>query len=160
MITRGYKKHLILNLRRLPLLEKTKEEVTLAKIVDPILELAGFETINLQSVEEELDAQTGDSCHPIEIDRCLKNNGKPMAFVQCKQIGSRHRLRNDHEKTFKAAKIGQIRWVVFTDGEYWDFHKLGKLNYKLNDSISLRYDQVGYQKVVNILRNLRKETYE
>lgn len=147
--------YLLDNLKKLPL-RNIKEEVTLSKIIDPILELAGFETIDLQSVEEELDAQTGDSAHPIEIDRCLKNSGKPIAFVQCKQTGSKCRLKNDHGKTFKAAKLGQTPWVIFTDGEYWEFYKHGRLEYELNKSIDLLYDQAKYQEVVDILQNIKK----
>lgn len=158
MITTFLSNQLLSNLQILPL-QGIKEEVTLSKIIDPIIELAGFETINIQSVEEEFNAQTGDSMHLIEIDRCLKNNGGLVAFIQCKQVGSKHRLKDDRKKTFEAAELKNIPWVIFTDGEYWEFYNLASVEYKSNKSIDLRYDQSKYQEVVNILQNIQKETH-
>lgn len=158
MITLSFQNQLLNNLEFLPL-QNTKEEVTLSKIIYPIIELSGFELINIQSVEEEFDAQTGDSIHLIEIDICLKQNGVPIAFIQCKQAGSRYRFKGDYTKTFKAAKFKQIPWVIFTDGEVWEFYKLGSLDYENNQSINLRYDQSRYQEIVNILQNINKVTY-
>lgn len=158
MLTNSFKTHLLNNLRTLPL-RNNKEEVTLSKVIDPIIELAGFKTIDIESVEEEFDSQTGDSIYPIEIDRCLKDNGDPMVFIQCKQLGSKHLLKNDHNKTFKAARLKHIPWVVFTDGEIWEFYKLGDLDYENNKIITLRYDQSRYQEIVNMLQNVKKEIY-
>lgn len=158
MYINSLKSHLLNNLRTLPL-RNNKEEVTLSKVIDPVIELAGFNTIDIESVEEEFDSQTGDSIYPIEIDRCLKDNGDPVVFIQCKQLGSKHRLKNDHKKTFKAAKLGHIPWVIFTDGEVWEFYKLGNLDYENNQSINIRYDQSRCQEIVNILQNIKKVTY-
>lgn len=154
----SFKNQLLNNLQVLPF-RNTKEEVTISKIIDPIIELAGFPTIDIESVEEEFDSQTGDSMYPVEIDRCLKNNGHLVAFIQCKQIGSSHRLNSDHKKTFKAAKLRFIPWVIFTDGEIWEFHKLGSLDFEKKHSINLRYDQSKYLEVVDILQNIKKITY-
>lgn len=158
MKTTSFQNQLLSNLQILPL-QNIKEEVTLSKIIDPIIELAGFETKNIDSVEEEFDSRTGDSIYPIEIDRCLKDNGDPVVFIQCKQLGSKHRLKNDHNKTFKAAKLKHIPWVVFTDGEVWEFYKLGDLDYENNKTITLRYDQSQFQEIVNALQNIKKEIY-
>lgn len=152
------KSYLVNNLRILPL-KRNKEEVTLSKVIDPIIELGGFRTIDPKIVEEEFDALTGDSIYPIEIDRCLKNNGEPLVFIQCKQLGSKHRFKDDYNKTFKAAKLRCIPWVIFTDGEIWEFYKLGSLDFEKNQSINLRYDQSQYLEVVDILQNIKKVTY-
>lgn len=153
-----FQNHLLSNLQILSL-RNIKEEVTLSKIIDPIIELAGFETLNIDSVEEEFNAFTGSSIFPIEIDRCLKNNGVPLVFIQCKQLGSKHRIKDDCKKTFEAARLINIPWVIFTDGEYWEVYNLASLEYKSNKSINLRYDQSKYQEIVNILQNIQKETH-
>lgn len=156
---KNYITYLLLNLHTLPL-KNIKEEVTKVKIIYPMLQLSGFNIMDLLNVEEEFDTLTGDSSHPIEMDICLKNNGVPIAFLQCKQTGLKSRLRNDHLKTFKAASLNQIPYVIFTDGEYWEFYKYDGLKYSSTRQLNLRFDQTKYKEVVDILGYIRKEKYE
>ncbi len=157
MLTISFQNQLLQNLQLLPK-QKNKEEVTLAKIIDPIIELSGFDSMNIMSVEEEYDASIG-GLHPIEIDKCLKKDGKPIAFMQSKQIGSSYRFKSDYERTFKAALLQQIPWVIFTDGESWEFHKLNGIQYERITAITLRYDQSQYLVIVTILKNIKGDTW-
>lgn len=154
----SHKSFLLKNLQILPF-KTNKEEVTRRKIIDPIVELAGFRDIDIESVEEEFDAQTNNSIYPIEIDLCLKKDGRLLVFIQCKQLGSKHRIKDDYKKTFEAGQLKRIPWVIFTDGEYWEFYELVGLEYKGYKQINLRYDQSKYQEIVTILQNIRQTIY-
>lgn len=101
-------------------LQGLKETPTLAKLVDPLLRKAGFDTENMESVHEEYEVQTEKSA--VEIDRCLKKSGKPIIFLQAKPVGRRDLFRVDYDKTFRAASSASIIFCVFTDGIYWEFY--------------------------------------
>jgi len=107
-----------------------KETSTYTKAVAPFLMELGFTDSNLDSIEEDyeviIDAQR------VWIDRCLKREGIPIAFLQIKRLGYSSSLDGDFGKTIQAAKKAAIPMVIFTSGDVWEIYKVGKLVCKQN----------------------------
>lgn len=103
-------------------LQGLKEEPTKRKLIDPILKKAGLDHLEISSVEEEYEAQAATG--KIEIDRCLKFQGKPYIFLQAKPIGQTNLFKKDYTKTYEAALNEKVPLVVFTDGNRWEFYKV------------------------------------
>lgn len=134
-----------------------KETPTLAKIIDPLTRMAGFDTEDMDSVQEAYDVRA--SKFSVEIDRCLKKDGKPIMFLQAKPIGRNYLFKVDYEKTFKAAQKAGIDICIFTDGMVWEFYSFNK---SLDIETPRRFKEInilnnssGYEELIQILKDLR-----
>lgn len=137
-------------------LQGLKEAPTLAKFVDPILREAGFNTEDIESVDEEYEVKIEVTA--VEIDRCLKRAGKPAIFLQAKPIGRRDLFKVDYDKTFKAASCANVSYCVFTDGISWEFYIikqfLGSKTPQLLKKVEILYDLSKHDEIVQTFKNL------
>lgn len=143
-------------------LEALKEAPTLAKLIDPLLRKAGFDTEDINSVHEEYEIQTEKAA--IEIDRCLKKSGKPVILLQAKPIGRRDLFKVDYDKTFSAALQSSISFCVFTDGICWEFYTLDhqvlqSRNPELVKRVEILYEPLKVEEIVCTLKQI-VEKYE
>lgn len=144
-------------------LQGLKEAPTLAKFVDPVLREAGLNTEDIESVHEEYEVRTETAA--IEIDRCLKESGKPIIFLQAKPIGRRDLFKVDYDKTFRAALCVDVSFCVFTDGISWEFYIIEQSTAskvpQLLKRVEILYDPLKRVEIVQILKNLIKgDRYE
>jgi len=135
-----------------------KEAPTLAKLIDPVLREAGFNTEDIESVQEEYEIKT--ELAAVEIDRCLKKAGKPVIFLQAKPVGRKDLFKVDYKKTFSAAKVAEVTFCIFTDGIYWEFYAINQSleasNPQFLKRIEILYDLSRQDEVALTLRNLRE----
>lgn len=139
-------------------LQRLKEAPTLAKLVDPILREAGFNTEDMESVQEEYEVRIEASA--VEIDRCLKESGKPLIFLQAKPIGRRDLFKVDYYKTFRAAFCANVLFCIFTDGISWEFYTLDPASEvqssQLLKKVEILYDPLKRVEIVQIFKDLIK----
>jgi len=98
-----------------------REAPTITKLIVPLLREAGINNDDINSTEEEFNVQT--SFGAVAIDICIKIKGRPWIFLQAKPIGKAYLFRVDYKKTFEAAFKQRIPYVIFTDGNSWEFYK-------------------------------------
>lgn len=139
-------------------LQGLKEASTLAKFIDPVLCEAGLDTEDIESVQEEYEVRTESSA--VEIDRCLKESGKPVIFLQAKPIGRRDLFKVDYDKTFRAALCADVSFCVFTDGISWEFYIIEQSTEskvpQLLEKVEILYDPLKRVEIVQIFKNLIK----
>lgn len=133
-----------------------REAPTLAKFIDPVLREAGFNTEDIESVHEEYEVRTETSV--VEIDRCLKESGKPVILLQAKPMGRRDLFKVDYGKTFRAALCADVSFCIFTDGISWEFYILDPTLriQQLLKKVEILYDPLKRVEIVQILKNLIK----
>lgn len=107
-----------------------KETSTYTKAIAPLLQDLGFSDYSLDSIEE--DYEVAIDTQRVWIDRCLKKEGVPIAFLQVKRLGYSSFFDSDFEKTMQAAKKASIPLVIFSSGDVWEIYKTGKLVCKQN----------------------------
>lgn len=137
-------------------LQRLKEAPTLAKLVDPVLREAGFNTEDIESVQEEYEVKT--EVVAVEIDRCLKESGNPMIFLQAKPIGRRDLFKVDYDKTFRAAVRANVSFCVFTDGISWEFYIIEQSEEskspQLMKKVEILYEPAKQDEIVQTFKNL------
>ena len=107
------------------LMKKANEAVTIGKLIYPIIREAGFNTEDINSVEEEYEIQAIKSS--IFVDRMLKDkNGKPTCALQAKKVGDTYLLGGDIKKTLPHTLKAGIQYSVFTEGTEWRLYKEGR----------------------------------
>lgn len=135
-----------------------KEAPTLAKFIDPVLREAGLDTEDIESVHEEYEVRTEAAA--IEIDRCLKESGNPMIFLQAKPIGRRDLFKVDYDKTFRAALRANVSFCVFTDGISWEFYIIEQSTEskapRLLKKVEILYDSLKRVEIVQTFKTLIK----
>ena len=100
------------------LVKQVNEAVTIEKLVIPIVRRAGFNTEDINSVEEEYEIKTEDGS--IFIDRAIKNaRGEVVCGIQAKKVGNTYFLSKDVNKTIPAIVMRDIAYGIFTDGIEW-----------------------------------------
>ena len=107
-----------------------REAPTIAKLIEPILREAGSNTDDINSIEEEYVVYT--SFGTVAIDRCLKKEGRPWVFLQAKPIGKACLFKVDYKKTFEAAFKQGVPYIIFTDGNWWEFYEHGNLLWRID----------------------------
>lgn len=136
-----------------------REAPTIAKLIDPLLKNAGFDTEDIDSVEEEYSVRT--NLGTVEIDKCLKCSGKPYVFLQAKPIGKTHLFKIDYKKTFEAAFSQGIPYAVFTDGVLWEFYSVFQSSLTIHPQmiwqVNLLYDSSKHSELVQKLQSLTIE---
>ena len=149
---------ILANLKSLPI-QGVNEAVTLAKLIDPILREAGFDTEDIKSVEEEFSVEIDSET--VIIDRCLKRRGKTLVFLQAKQVGRKNLFKNDVSKTRRVASKYQVPFIIFTDGVFWELNKMIGLqpliDYEKYMQINLSYYPSKYQEIITALKSLSKD---
>lgn len=102
-----------------------REAPTIAKLIEPILREVGLNTEDINSIEEEFIVNT--NLGAVAVDRCLKSKGRPWIFLQAKPIGKAYLFKVDYKKTFDAAFKQGVPYVIFTDGNWWEFYEQDNL---------------------------------
>lgn len=133
------------------LIRGLREAATIYKTVDPLLGNAGFNVNDMESVEEEYNVRT--SFGIVEIDKCLKSNGKALAFLQAKPLGKSHLFKIDYQKTFEAASRYGVPYAIFTSGDCWEFYKQTILRLRVN----LLYKPQKSLEVITFLKEMLAE---
>lgn len=107
-----------------------KETPTYTKVIAPFLQEVGFSDSSLESIEEDYEVII--NTQRVWIDRCLKIEGSPVAFLQIKRLGCPSLLDSDFKKTMQAARKAAIPTVILTSGDVWEIYKATKLVCKQN----------------------------
>lgn len=107
-----------------------KETSTYTKAVAPFLQEVGFSDSSLESVEEDYEVRLDEQ--RVWIDRCLKREGVPIAFVQIKRLGCSSFFASDFKKTMQAAVRAAVPLVIFTSGDVWEIYREGRIICKHN----------------------------
>lgn len=86
------------------------EQDTKALLVEPLLEIAGWDVGDPAQVSRE------DRPTERPVDYSLKLRGKPKVLVECKRLRNRLDRRKDLEQALAYAAAAGVRWCVLTNG--------------------------------------------
>ncbi len=133
-----------------------REAPTIAKLIEPLLRESGLNKEDMNSIEEEFIVYT--KLGAVAIDRCLKKNGKPWIFLQAKPVGKAFLFKVDYKKTFEAASKQEVPYVVFTDGNSWEFYSVLRSGLEFHSNIIWQIELVRnpqkFSEIVQFLQNL------
>lgn len=138
-------------------MHKVNEAVTIGKIVEPILRIAGINTEDFNRIEEEYEIKTTRGS--IIVDRMLKNiSGKAICAVQVKKIGDTYSLKSDIHKTIPIITDIGVTYSIYTDGIEWRIFRANKHLCTIN----LLAQNTEKKKIylVNLIKRLLKEKNE
>jgi|GEM_PF-3409329 len=92
-------------------IDKTlSEQDTKALLVEPLLEMAGWDVADPTQVSRE------DRPTERPVDYSLKLEGKPRVLVECKRLSNRLDARRDLEQVLAYAAAAGVKWCVLTNG--------------------------------------------
>ena len=96
------------------------ETVTRVLLIDPVLEILGWEVRNLDLVELEFEPATSKRD---KADYVLKNDGNNVAIVEAKKFDTRIDELAHREQADGYARFAGVKFFVLTDGAKWRLYE-------------------------------------
>jgi hypothetical protein len=95
---------------------KMSESSTVSAIIEPLLEILGWDVRDPGEVEKDYSVRIGEKTDYVDI--ALKIGNRPVVFVEAKSIDS---VLHDYlaEQPVKYANAEAVSWCVLTNGREW-----------------------------------------
>jgi hypothetical protein len=92
------------------------EKDTISTLIEPLLEILGWDVRNLDEVQREYSIPKGEKTEHADI--ALKVNNKPVIFIEAKSVNTD--LRDSlAEQPIGYANMGGVNWCILTNGKEW-----------------------------------------
>ena len=95
------------------------EQDTKAVLIDPVLQVLGWDIHELDDVRREY--RYGTQGNP--VDYALFIGGKPTMFLEAKSLGASLRDQKWRSQVVNYANTAGVEWCVLTDGNLWHIYK-------------------------------------
>jgi len=115
--------------KELKVLLQRNEALTRYALIDPLLRALGWDTEDPNQVVPEFSTPTTDN---ERADYVLKINGKKVAVIEAKSLGTRWDSGVVGKVLSYAIKIG-AKIAVITDGDKWEIYDLSKVDAELDE---------------------------
>ncbi len=126
------------------------EMSTRAVLINPMLKALGWDSEDLELVQQEYRFQSSDN----PVDYALMDGGKPSLFVEAKALGSNLGDQKWASQIMGYASVAGVEWVVLTDGnEYriYNTHAPVPVAEKLFHSVRVTDEDASVSEILDLL---------
>ena len=126
------------------------EMSTRAVLINPMLKALGWDSEDLELVQQEYRFQSSDN----PVDYALMDGGKPSLFVEAKALGSNRGDQKWASQIMGYAIVAGVEWVVLADGnEYriYNTHAPVPVAEKLFHSVRVTDEDASVSEILDLL---------
>ena len=134
---------------------KMSESNTLSTLIEPLLEVLGWNIRDPDEVQREYPVRVGRKTEYVDI--ALKIQNKPVIFVEAKSVDTDIR---DHlaEQPIKYANMEGVNWCVLTNGKEWRLYNAFWRIRGVEQKMFLKFSIEDFRNNVERLQLLSKES--
>jgi len=134
---------------------RMSEANTISQLIEPLLEILGWDTRNLDEVEKEYPVLGGKGAEFVDI--ALKINNTPKVFIEAKSLATDLK---DHlvQQLLNYALLGNVNWCILTNGRELRVYNAFWKVIGIEQRLFLRLTINEYKEKFEKLQSLSKES--
>ena len=117
------------------------EAQTKATLIDPYLELLGYDTKDPEDVRHEMSADINKSKRSEKVDYALIRNGEPWMLIEAKTASKPLKGAEPPDQLLRYVRAKLVRYAALTNGRTWRWFRRSKDDdWRLEDTPFLEHD--------------------